>query len=1363
MKPLDDLAGACPAIVSLREKVAEFLRRQSATVRQPAVLIQGDTGTGKGLLARALHQAGPRAGGPFVDVNCAAIPETLLEAELFGYERGAFTDARQAKLGLFQTAHTGTLFLDEIGLLPAALQSKLLNVLEAGAVRRLGSTRSQPVNVWIIAATNENLIGAVRAKEFREDLYHRLAVMTFTLPPLRERGRDVVLLAERFLAQLCIEYALPEKSFAKAALAALQSYDWPGNIRELSNVIERALLLSDSAVVTVEALQLPSFTTRTRQPDAQIEAPNPDEAARLQLLDALTKTSWNISRTAALLSLTRNTVRARIERFHLASPPDPSRRPPRRPPPLHADASSLAARPDALPVTSEPLSLPVSVRWNRRRVAVLRVGLGDSARLEPAPLESNEALKVIIEKVRSFGGTVEDVSLDGVQALFGLEPLEDPPRRAAHAGLAIQRTLAQALTSPPSRIAIHTSEVLVVSMRDTVQIDARSKQQIAPFMDSLIAATEVGSIVASATAAAFLRRRFVLAPVASSVPGLASYTILGHEQFNIGELEKGPRFVGRHEELGLLQARLASAVAGRGRLVSVIGDSGVGKSRLVWEFTRSNEARAARLLEIGSAYAAITPYLPVIELVRRYFAIEADADADRIREHLRAVITAGDGRSGASLAALQALLGAPDADWATLDSVERRHLTLEAVKRLLLTESQRQPLMIVFEDVHWIDSESQAVLNALVEALPTSQMLLVVTYRPEYRHDWSGLSYYTQLSVGPLSSNSANELLEDLLGTHPSLEPVKRHLIHWTDGNPFFLEESVQALIETGVFRGDRGAYQASCPTPAAEVPATVEDILAARIDRLSAPDRALVQCAGAIGVEVPMTVLSAIVDLSHDALRSGLRRLQAAELLHESATSMGGGVVFKHAVTREVTYRSLLPQARRDLHRRIVTAIEATASDSGPENIDRLAHHAFQAELWSKAAAYLKHAGDLAMGSAAAREAAAYFDRSLQALTRLPQAGQVLNDVIDLRLRMRDAFWLQLPASSILDHLREADAIAERVHDRGRQGWIACYLCHYFWAIGDLEHALGESERALALGHSLNNPAVVVETNFYRGIVQLALGDFRRSVTTLTDTLAALGAAGLDFPSRRFALHGPLILRSFLIRSLAELGEFREAIARGEEAMSPASRSPYASAAVSGGLGLMYVRKGEPARAVQILEPGLQLCRTYGLNNWIATVGGSLGAAYVALGRTDEGVALLQAAVDHGDRFGLAASNSLWVIFLGEGHLRAGRRSEALAVASRGLTLCRERKERGYEAWALRLLAKIVGSGGAPDYEEARSTYDEALAVGRECGMRPLISSCQFELGMLNARLGHHGEAAGQLAAAAAAFKALDMPLPVD
>src|SRR2546425_6784432 len=217
---LPDLIGESAGVTNLRAQVAHLLSRQGHGGRLPTLLIMGESGTGKGLLARAIHRASIRASRPFVDIDCAAIPETLLEAELFGVERGAFTDARQTRLGLFQTASGGTLLLDEVGLLPRSLQGKLLKVVEERGVRRLGSVHTEVVDLWGLAATNIDLKAAAREGSFRQDLYQRLAAVTLMIPPLRARDGDILLLAEHFLARACTEYRLPPKALAPDAQAA---------------------------------------------------------------------------------------------------------------------------------------------------------------------------------------------------------------------------------------------------------------------------------------------------------------------------------------------------------------------------------------------------------------------------------------------------------------------------------------------------------------------------------------------------------------------------------------------------------------------------------------------------------------------------------------------------------------------------------------------------------------------------------------------------------------------------------------------------------------------------------------------------------------------------------------------------------------------------------------------------------------------------------------------------------------------------------------------------------------------------------------------------------------------------------------
>jgi transcriptional regulator with AAA-type ATPase domain/TolB-like protein len=320
MDPLGELIGRSPGITALREQIRVLLGRETASRRLPPLLFTGETGTGKGLLARIVHRASSRSTGQFVELSAPAIPEHLLESELFGYERGAFTDARQSKAGLLHVADRGTLFLDEVGLLPLSLQAKLLRVLEDNSVRRLGSTRSESVDVWIISATNEDLADAVKTRRFREDLYQRLAGITLTLPPLRERADDIELLAEHALARACAKYSIPPKQLSPEAQAIMKRYRWPGNVRELNRVIERAVLMGPPGVIPATTLELDApapAQTHGREAPALVDGATWE---RQHLLEVLTQTGWNISRTAGILGITRNTVRARIAKHGLRPP-----------------------------------------------------------------------------------------------------------------------------------------------------------------------------------------------------------------------------------------------------------------------------------------------------------------------------------------------------------------------------------------------------------------------------------------------------------------------------------------------------------------------------------------------------------------------------------------------------------------------------------------------------------------------------------------------------------------------------------------------------------------------------------------------------------------------------------------------------------------------------------------------------------------------------------------------------------------------------------------------------------------------------------------------------------------------------------
>ena len=753
MNALAGIVGESPGIQRLRSQLAQLLTR-AATARLPPILLRGETGTGKGLVARTMHRDGPRARGPFVDVNCAAIPENLLEAELFGYERGAFTGAAQAKAGLFQVAHRGMLFLDEIGLLSPALQAKLLKVLEDGVVRRLGGTRAEPVDVWIVSATNEDLAEAMRARRFREDLYHRLAVLSLELPPLRERGADIIQLAEQFLTRACAEYGLSSKTFARDARAALAAYEWPGNVRELGNVIERVALLGDESMITAATLALPVATTVEDQPSADsMPAHTSRDRMRAHLLEVLTETGGNISQTAVRLGVARNTVLARMARFGLnrSVPTQITRSRPR---------AERVAEATAATDVSAPRVATSRATWERRRVALLRVDIVDSSR----------ALDDMVGKVETFDGDIVELGRNAFVAAFGLEAVEDAPVRAALAALAIAKAAERARADGEGlhvKIVVHVAEVLVSQFQATPTIDLKGKRAAWQAIEALVDLDRLDTIVVSEASAPFLERRFELTP-ASANDAIPFRRLTRRESTGFGFGGRPLcRFVGREGELWLVTNRLADAARGHGQVIGIVGEPGVGKSRFAYEFTRINATHDWRVMRCGGvSYGSVTPWLPVSDLLRRYFAIEDADEPELIREKVTEAVVSRHEELRSHLAPLLSLLDIPvdDPSWKNLGPPQRRRRIDGAIKRLLLNESRIQPLLLLVEDLHWIDAETQALLDGLVESLPTARLLLMVNYRPEYEHRWGSKTYYSQLRLDALLPQSAAELVTVLLG-----------------------------------------------------------------------------------------------------------------------------------------------------------------------------------------------------------------------------------------------------------------------------------------------------------------------------------------------------------------------------------------------------------------------------------------------------------------------------------------------------------------------------------------------------------------------------------------------------------------------
>jgi tetratricopeptide (TPR) repeat protein len=632
-----------------------------------------------------------------------------------------------------------------------------------------------------------------------------------------------------------------------------------------------------------------------------------------------------------------------------------------------------------------------------------------------------------------------------------------------------------------------------------------------------------------------------------------------------------------------------------------------------------------------------------------------------------------------------------------------------------------------------------------------------VNYRPEYQHGWASKTFYTQLRLDPLPPESAEALLKALLGDDSSLEPLKKLLIERTEGNPFFLEESVRTLVETQVLAGEPGTYCLAQDLPAIQVPPTVQAVLAARIDRLPQDEKSLLQTASVIGNEVPFTLLQAIAEIPDEALHPCLTQLQAAEFLYETNLFPERVYTFKHALTHEVAYNSLLLERRRGLHGRLVEALEALAPVRVVEQVERLAHHAVRGEVWGKAVTYCQQAGARAFDRAAFREAVAAFDQALQALAHLPEPGDTRGLAIELRLALGRALRVLGEHGRCRALFGEAEALARALDDRARLGRVLAQMAHVLRLMGDLDGAMAAGQQAFELAAALGDSALQGQTSLNLGQVYTAIGDFGRAAELLRQNVEAA-----DRESDRLSTDVRIESRAWLARTLSEIGTFAEGRGHGEEALRLATLAGRGATPIvaHGCLGSLYLAQGDLEHAIRVYDQGLALCRASGYRGgFLRPIVAGLGYASALQGRLAEGRALLEEAISEGIRTGELRGLASRLAWLSEVCRLAGRGEEAWQHARQAPDLARQLKERGNEARALHQLGVVQAHADPPDTEQAEAHYQQALALAEELGMRPLVAHCHLGLGRLYHQTGRGEPARAALTTAIDLYRAMDMP----
>jgi class 3 adenylate cyclase/tetratricopeptide (TPR) repeat protein len=1032
------------------------------------------------------------------------------------------------------------------------------------------------------------------------------------------------------------------------------------------------------------------------------------------------------------------------------------------------------------------LTSKAALEGERKQVTVLFADLKGSMELlaDRDPEEARQLLDPVLERmmaaVHHYEGTVNQVMGDGIMALFGA-PIahEDHAVRACYAALAMQEAIRRYSeevrrahgVEVQIRVGLNSGEVVVRAIGNDLHMDYSAIGQTTHLAARMEQLAPPGSIRLTAETLRLAEGWVQFTPLGPvPVKGLPApvevYELVGAGPARTRLQAFAARgltpFVGRQTELAALHRALEQAGAGHGQVIAVIGEPAIGKTRLFHEFTHALHTQGWHRLESSAtSYGKATPYLPVIDLLNAYFQLEERDDVRRIREKLSGRLLTLDPALGPTLPAFLALLSVPveDPHWQALEPVQRRQRTLDALKLLLLRESQVQPLLLVFENLHWIDAETQACLDGLVESLPAARLLLLVNYRPEYQHDWSQKTYYTQLRLDPLPPVSVEAMLQSLLGDDISLELLKQRLIERTEGNPFFLEESVRTLVETQVLVGAQGAYHLSGALLSIQVPTTVQAVLAARIDRLPLEEKQLLQTAAVIGTEVPLALLQAIAEAPEELLRLGLTHLQATEFLYETRLFPDIEYTFKHALTQQVAYETLLQERRRALHARIVETLDVLAGERVTAQVERLAHHALRGEVWTKALTYGRQAGEKAMARPAYREAVEYFEQALSVLPHLPEQRDTIEQAIDLRLALRTALLPSGALGRILEVLREADTLAAALDDPRRLGQVSRFLSLHFYYRGAYDQAIAAAQRVLALATASGEVVLRALAHSYLGRAYHAQGDYHRAIDCFRETVVSLDGA------RRYERFGQLILPAVLSRTYlawchAELGTFAEGMVFGEEGLRIAEVVAHPGSLMWAyhGIGLLSLRQGDLPRALLGLERAMDICQDTDSPVWFPPLAGALGAAYTLSGCVADAVPLLTQALEQATAMATVFMQALCSLSLGEAQVLAGRQEDAHTLAERARALTREHQERGDEAYALRLLGEITTRRTPPEREQAESYYRQALTLAEELGMRPLVAHCHLGLGKLYATIGRRSEACAELSAAVELYQAMEM-----
>jgi predicted ATPase len=808
------------------------------------------------------------------------------------------------------------------------------------------------------------------------------------------------------------------------------------------------------------------------------------------------------------------------------------------------------------------------------------------------------------------------------------------------------------------------------------------------------------------------------------------------------------KFVGREHELEQMKRALELARSGHGQLIAVVAEAGTGKSRLFYEFRATLSAECKLLETYSVSHGKASAWLPVLELLRGYFGLQDADDATTRREKVSAALATLDPTLREALPYLLGLLGiqeGPD-PLAQMDPQVKQRRTLEAIKRIMLRESLNQPLVVVFEDLHWIDDQTQALLDQLADSLGNARVLLLVNYRPEYRHEWSNKSYYAQLRLDALGRESVDAMLAALVGEGVELAPLKRLIIEKTEGNPFFIEEMVQVLFEEGALVRN-GAVKVTRSLSQLRLPPTVQGILAARIDRLKAEQKDLLQVLAVMGRESPLGLIRNVTSLAGGEAERMLLDLQAGEFIYEQPALADVEYVFKHALTQEVAYNSLLIERRKLLHERAGQALESMFAEQLDDHLSQLAHHFRRSDNVSKAVEYLGRAGQQALQRSAHADAISSLTAAIDLLQRLPDSPERIQRELLLQLALGPALisvagWAAPEVERAYVRTRE---LCERLGDPPELFPALLGLWSVYYLRGELRKAYELAQQLLRRAQSANIPALLL-------LAHLALGDTSFHLGELL-----LARDHLEMAISLYDRERPMAIGhdtgvnclSYMAWTLWTLGYPDQALKKGDEAvaLAQALSHPLSLAFAEGLGGYLRQYRREAHAAQDTAERLIALSAEHGFPHWMAQANITRGWAMAEEGHNEEGIAQIQEGVAAFRSIGNGALLPHVLCLLAEACREAGRLDDGLSALAEALAAADEHEIRHYEPETHRLRGELLLRQDHSNIAKALSCFQRAIETARKQSARSLELRATVSLARLLAQQGRRDEARTMLA----------------